>query len=145
MVTEHQNNLCQRRKKNITLVSIFGVFFGSLHFEYRFIPVHYCTYIVVQQYTLFIVVYEYVPTLYYGICRKHRKSTYLGFLPFKKKLYGFNSNAVTKVHVNVFICTCITGRSLPCRTHTGPTLKLFHCLPQRHETFNQPLSVKTLI
>lgn len=143
MVTEHQNNLCQRRKKT---------HFASVNFRGFFwlatlgISIYSGTLLyIVQQYTLFIVVYEYVPTLYYGICRKHRKSTYLGFLPFKKKLYGFNSNAVTKVHVNVFICTCITGRSLPYMTHTGPTLKLFHCLTQRHENFNQPLSVKTLI
>lgn len=112
MVTEHQNNLCQRRKKtHYASVNFRGFFFWLATL---WISIYSGTLLyIVQQYTLFIVVYEYVPTLYYGICRKHRKSTYLGFLPFKKKLYGFNSNAVTKVHVNVFICILCYGALSP--------------------------------
>lgn len=124
-------------------MSIFGVFFLARYT----LDIDLFRYITVHSSTIYLV-HSSVRVCSHSLLwhmQKHRKSTYLGFLPFKIKLYGFNSNAVTKVHVNVFICTCITGRSLPCRTHTGPTLKLFHCLPQRHETFNQPLSVKTLI
>lgn len=131
------------KKKHYASVNFRGYFFGSLHFEYRFIPVHYCTQFnnipcsqqCTSMFPLFIMAYaESIAKVHIWV-----------FSLLKKKLYGFNSNAVTKVHVNVFICTCITGRSLPYRTHTGPTLKLFHCLTQRHENFNQPLSVKTLI
>lgn len=131
-------------KKNITLVSIFVGFFlarYTLNIDlFRYITVHSSTIYLVHS-----SVRVCSHSLLWHMQKASQKYIF-GFSPFKKKkLYGFNSNAVTKVHVNVFICTCITGRSLPYRTHTGPTLKLFHCLTQRHENFNQPLSVKTLI
>lgn len=136
-------------KKNITLVSIFGFFF----FARYTLNIDLFRYITVHSSTIYLV-HNSVRVCSHSLLWHMQKASQkyiFGFSPFlKKKL--FNSNAVTKVHVNirffidnVFTCTCITGRSLPYRTHTGPTLKLFPCLTQPHETFNQPLSVKTLI